>query len=397
MLGRRHTAAAAVATAAALAVVVGRLRVVDQVQRHRADPRPHRAHTVVPRPVAGSATPTTITAGAPNSVQPCGVGPAPARYAHVIWIWMENHSYRSIIGRPTRLHQQLGPSLRAGHQLPQHHPPQPAQLRGRHLGPRPVGARAVHSRLHAVGQVQHDRAEHLRAGRDLEGLRGIHALELHPPTPASTRSATTRRRTSPPSPCPVNDVPYPGLAADLDGGHLPAFSFITPNLINDMHDGTVADGDHWLALNLGAILDSATYHAGTTAVFVTWDEGEGGSSNDCATNTTDVGCHIPTLVISPSTPAGATSEHFVQSLFAPRHRRAVFASAAAGPGGNGHDDDGRVRALATARQARRRRLSRPSGRRASTPRCAIPDRSPTQTDRPGSARGWAPRHRRPVR
>ena len=42
-------------------------------------------------------------------------------------------------------------------------------------------------------------------------------------------------------------------------------------------------------------------------MFVTWDEGEGGSSNDCASNTTDIGCHVATLVISPSTVPGTTS------------------------------------------------------------------------------------------
>jgi phosphatidylinositol-3-phosphatase len=42
-------------------------------------------------------------------------------------------------------------------------------------------------------------------------------------------------------------------------------------------------------------------------VFVTWDEGEGGSSNKCATNTTDVGCHVATIVVSPSTVPGTKS------------------------------------------------------------------------------------------
>jgi arylsulfatase A-like enzyme len=35
---------------------------------------------------------------------------------------------------------------------------------------------------------------------------------------------------------------------------------------------------------------------------------EGGSSNDCATNQGDVGCHVPTLIVSPSTPAGERSD-----------------------------------------------------------------------------------------
>ena len=40
---------------------------------------------------------------------------------------------------------------------------------------------------------------------------------------------------------------------------------------------------------------------------LTWDEGEGGSSNNCALNTTDVGCHVATIVVSPTTTAGSTS------------------------------------------------------------------------------------------
>src|SRR5260370_25241595 len=104
------------------------------------------------------------------------------------------------------------------------------------------------------------------------------------------------------------DVPYTQLAADLAGNALPAFSFITPTLIDDMHDGTIADGDTWLAANLPTILNSPEYQSGTTAVFITWDEGTGGKTGeDCAANTTDASCLVATIVISPRTPAGATS------------------------------------------------------------------------------------------
>ena len=40
---------------------------------------------------------------------------------------------------------------------------------------------------------------------------------------------------------------------------------------------------------------------------LTWDEGEDGVSNNCAYNTTDIGCHVPAIVMSPYTPAGARS------------------------------------------------------------------------------------------
>jgi hypothetical protein len=108
--------------------------------------------------------------------------------------------------------------------------------------------------------------------------------------------------------CSASDVPYTQLATDLAAGTLPAFSFITPNLIDDMHDGTIAQGDTWLAGNLPAILNSPEYASGNTAIFITWDEGSGGTiAENCATSTSDTSCLVPTLVISPSTSAGTTS------------------------------------------------------------------------------------------
>jgi phospholipase C len=108
--------------------------------------------------------------------------------------------------------------------------------------------------------------------------------------------------------CATSDVPYTQLATDLADNALPAFSFITPNLIDDMHDGTIADGDTWLANNLPTILNSPEYQNGSTAVFIAWDEGTGGKTGEnCTANTTDASCQVATIVVSPSTPAGATS------------------------------------------------------------------------------------------
>ena len=49
------------------------------------------------------------------------------------------------------------------------------------------------------------------------------------------------------------------------------FQFITPNMINDMHDGTVADGDNFLKAFLPKITTSAAF--ANSVVFVTFDEG----------------------------------------------------------------------------------------------------------------------------
>jgi len=112
--------------------------------------------------------------------------------------------------------------------------------------------------------------------------------------------------------CGSNDVPYAQLGPDLARNALPAFSFITPNMTDDMHDGTTAQGDAWLASHLPAILNSKEYQSGTTAVFITWDEGSGGYPiEDCDDpGSTDSSCRVATIVISPSTPAGTRSGTF---------------------------------------------------------------------------------------
>ena len=110
--------------------------------------------------------------------------------------------------------------------------------------------------------------------------------------------------------CAKFDVPFSKLKGDLSNNRLPAFSFITPNLIDDMHNGTIGDGDKWLSVNLPTILNSREYRSGSTVVFITWDEGEGGAGigTKCAINTTDVGCRVAAIVISPSTKAGTRSK-----------------------------------------------------------------------------------------
>jgi acid phosphatase len=69
------------------------------------------------------------------------------------------------------------------------------------------------------------------------------------------------------------DVPYTQLATDLASGSLPSFVWVTPNLIHDMHDGTIADGDAFLKGLIPQIQASSWYSQGGV-ILVTWDEGE---------------------------------------------------------------------------------------------------------------------------
>jgi hypothetical protein len=73
--------------------------------------------------------------------------------------------------------------------------------------------------------------------------------------------------------------PYSAFPSDYST--LPTVSFVVPNLDNDMHDGTVAEGDAWLQQNLGGYVNWAP--SNDSLLILTWDEDDGGSGNHIAT------------------------------------------------------------------------------------------------------------------
>jgi phospholipase C len=95
--------------------------------------------------------------------------------------------------------------------------------------------------------------------------------------------------------CKEHVVDYSQLDGDLAAGTVPDYVFITPNLIHDMHDGSVADGDAWAANEVPKILASDAYKRGGV-LFLLWDEG---SSN---------GDDPPFIVASPGIKQGYVSQ-----------------------------------------------------------------------------------------
>jgi hypothetical protein len=69
-------------------------------------------------------------------------------------------------------------------------------------------------------------------------------------------------------------VPLTQLATDLRGGTLPTFSWITPNLCDDMHDCSVATGDRFLARLVPYLLAGLGPHG---LLALVWDEGSSDS------------------------------------------------------------------------------------------------------------------------
>ena len=242
---------------------------------------------------------------------PCGTVSTPPAYQHVIWIWMENHSYGDIIGNTSQAPYINSVASECAMATNYHNSSHPSL-------PNYIGATSGLS-LKQLKTFDSDCSVSKHCSTAAPSIFGQGETwkayeESMPANCSPSNSGEYAVRHDPPpyystlSGCATLDVPYTQLAADLAGNALPAFSFITPNLIDDMHDGTIADGDTWLAANLPTILNSPEYQSGTTAVFITWDEGTGGKTGeDCAANTTDASCLVATIVISPSTPAGATS------------------------------------------------------------------------------------------
>jgi hypothetical protein len=252
-----------------------------------------------PRPVASvtpqttkPATPRARSSGptSPDALSPCGVTARIPRWRHVVWIVMENKSYAEIVGNAAAPYENAQ-AAKCGLATAYHgvaHPSLPnyiAMTSGSTQGitddnppsAHPLAAPSLFSQL---GSHWSSLQESMPSNCD-QASSGEYAVK-HDPAAYFTdlRSACLRQ-----------DIPL-GSQPDLAS----TFTFVTPNLCNDMHDCSVSTGDGWLSTFLPKVLDSVQYRAGNTAVFVTFDEDDGSAAN-----------HVPMLVLAPSVPAGTRS------------------------------------------------------------------------------------------
>jgi hypothetical protein len=90
---------------------------------------------------------------------------------------------------------------------------------------------------------------------------------------------------------------------------LAAFTLIVPNMCDNAHSCPLSAADEWLRTWVPKLTRTAAYRSGTTALFVTWDEGAGGSEGErCAKYAGS--CHVATIVVSPSTRRGTFSDTY---------------------------------------------------------------------------------------
>src|SRR4051794_37436915 len=240
-----------------------------------------------PAPTAG-ASPGDDGGAPPRPPAPgtCGSAVAPPAWQHVVWIVLENKDYGQIIGSPdapyinalaaacglaTQYHAVAHPSL------PNYIALTSGDTQGvtKDVGPasQPLDAPSIFSQL----------------GNDWRSLQESipAACSPHDATRYAPRHNPALDFAGLLAACPDNDVP-PGATPALSA----RFTQVTPDTCNDMHSCAVAVGDRWLSGFMAKVIASPEYQAGTTAVFVTWDEDDRGDN------------HVATLVVSPSTPPG---------------------------------------------------------------------------------------------
>lgn len=251
------------------------------------------AAAVIARPSRGAPHGGATSA---NSPKPCGVAAKPpATYSHVIWILLENKAYTQVVGARSApyinsLAKECG---LATHYYAISHPSLPNYIA------------LTSGSTQGITDDNDPSAHAITSANIFSQLRG-NWQSLEESMPSNCRlfdSGDYAVRHNPAAyftnlrdACGARDVPLPSAP------HLSArFTLITPNVCNDMHSCPISTGDTWLSSFLPKILHSSSYLQGGAAVFITWDEA------DYTSNYSNSGSHVPTLVISPTTPAGTRS------------------------------------------------------------------------------------------
>ncbi|MGW7005857.1 alkaline phosphatase family protein [Streptomyces sp. NPDC054933] len=91
----------------------------------------------------------------------------------------------------------------------------------------------------------------------------------------------------------ADSLPFSSFPTDYST--LPTVSFVIPNLDDDMHDGTINQGDSWLQNNISSYATWAQQN--NSLLVVTWDEDDYTESNQ-----------IPTIIVGAGVKPGQYSE-----------------------------------------------------------------------------------------
>jgi hypothetical protein len=237
----------------------------------------------------------------PSPTRPCGYKVAKPSYDHVMWVFMENESFASIIGAPeapyaTSLARRCG---LATNYYALGHPSLPNYLGatgGTTGGVSDDGEPSAHpmSGASIFSQVDNShltwRAYAESMPRPCDTVTSGSYAARHNPAVYYTALAPECARDD----VAMGTITGGALHKALYTRTLANFVFVTPNICDDAHSCPVAHGDEWLSRFLTMVFASPTYADGHLVVFLVSDEGN--STNQ-----------VPLIVAAPSVPAGRRS------------------------------------------------------------------------------------------
>ncbi len=224
---------------------------------------------------------------------PCTGAAPPAHYEHVVTIVMENHGFSQIEGHSPFLNALAGRCGLATAYRAVTHPSLPNYLAlvsgstqgldGSDCSP---GAGCQSDGPSIFSQTPWRAYAESMPGPCVDRNVGDYAPRHNPPLYFTQVAAQ----------CPANDLPLEPLRSDLQSGALAPYTFITPNLCSDEHDCQISDGDRWLARWVPRIVNSPAYRAGTTVLFITYDEDDHDEDN-----------RVYTVVVAPAVRPGTVA------------------------------------------------------------------------------------------
>lgn len=215
------------------------------------------------------------------------------RPAHVVVVMEENHSFSDIIGSSSApyINSLAQQGALFSHSFAITHPSEPNYL-------------AIFSG--STQGITNDSCPHTFTAANLgseligAGLSFIGYSEGLPQTGSTVCTSGKYARKHNPwvnfTNVPSGDnQPFSNFPSSSNFSALPTLSFVVPNLNDDMHDGTIQQGDTWLKNNIDPYVQWAKQN--NSLLIVTWDEDDNSQNNQ-----------IPTIFVGQSVKAGTYSE-----------------------------------------------------------------------------------------
>lgn len=241
---------------------------------------------------------------AATTTGPCRGSAAPPAYRHVVVIWLENHGYDAVLGRPRDwpwLDRTLVPAcgLLTRYQATGH------PSLGNYLVATSGRAQGLGATTNCLPAQCPQTQPSVFAAVQRAGLTWRAYAEGLPRPCARTPAGQFAPKHVPAlyyrdvaGQCADHVLGLDAFGRDLAAGRLPSYAVVTPDECHDAHSCPAAVADAWLRTWVGRVTSSPDYRRGDTALLLAWDEGGGGGAQSL---------HVPAVVVAPSVPAGLRS------------------------------------------------------------------------------------------